>query len=272
MTLYADRMDTVQKILSHAGELARQYRNEGLAVSSKGLQDFVTQADKAVEDYLIRQLSGLYPDDLFLGEETSLTDRNGNMVAPTDCTRQTGIWVIDPIDGTTNYIQGMDYWCISVGYVVDGVVQLGCIFAPDRDELFHAVRGQGSYLNTQQLQMQTPAPGKAILGLGMSSRHPLPRYLEVIEYLIGHKIEYRRFGAGALMLAHAAAGQTDGYFEAHLNSWDATAGLLLVEEAGGICCDFFANNGLFEGSPIWVAAPGLYEENQAFLLPETTSV
>jgi len=266
MNSYANRMESLQQIVRHAGELACNYRNEGLAITSKGQQDFVTQADQAVEAYLTTQLSALYPDDLFLGEETGLTNRHGESVLSAECCPETGIWVIDPIDGTTNYIQGMDYWCVSVGYMVNGTVELGCILAPDRDEMFYGIRGQGSYLNNRKLQMQAPAPGKAIIGLGLSSRHPLSRYLDVIEYLIGHAIEYRRFGAGALMLAHAAAGQTDGYFEAHLNSWDATAGLLLVEEAGGLCCDFFADNGLFEGSPIWVASPGLYEENQSFLL------
>jgi len=254
MNRFAARMDSLREIVRAAGALAQQHRDAGLAITSKGRQDFVTQADKEVEEYLTGALSRLYPEDGFLGEEGGVVEGNE------------GTWVIDPIDGTTNYIQGMDYWCISVGYFVDGEVQLGCIYAPDRNEFFHAIKGQGSFLNDQRLQMQTPAPGQAVLGLGMSSRHPLSRYLQVIEYLIEHDIEYRRFGAGALMLAHAAAGQVDGYFEAHLNSWDGTAGLLLVEEAGGICCDFFANDGLHKGNPIWVASPGLYEQLQHFLL------
>lgn len=254
MNSYSARMETLMPIVRHAGVLAQQQRAQGLAISHKGRQDFVTQADQAVESWLVEQLDQLFPADGVLGEEGGFNPG------------AEGTWVIDPIDGTTNYIQGMDYWCVSVGYLVDGQVQLGCIYAPDRDEFFHAVRGEGSFLNGERLQITPPQPGAEIVGLGMSSRHPLSRYLEVIGHLVENAVEYRRFGAGALMLAHVAAGQVDGYFEAHLNSWDATAGLLLVEEAGGCCNDFFADNGLEQGNPIWVAAPGLYQQQAAFLL------
>lgn len=254
MNAYASRMDSLMQIVRTAGDLAQTRRASGLSIDRKSRQDFVTQADKEVEVYLTEQLQQRYPDDGILGEENGLL------------TGSEGTWVIDPIDGTSNYIQGMDYWCISVGYMVSGCVQLGCIYAPDRDEFFHAIKDEGSFLNGRQLHMQAPAPGQAMVGLGLSSRRPLKRYLDVIHYLITHDIEYRRFGAGALMLAHTAAGQVDGYFEAHLNSWDATAGLLLVSEAGGVCCDFYANEGLYHGNPIWVASKGFYEENAAFLL------
>lgn len=258
MTIYSARMAQLMPVVRLAGELAQQHRDAGLAITAKGSQDFVTQADKAVEDYLVGALNRLFPADAVLGEEGGF---NANSL-----TESEGTWVIDPIDGTTNYIQGMDYWCISVGYLVAGQVQLGCIYAPDRNEFFHAIRGEGCFLNGQRLTVEGPEPGAAIVGLGMSSRHPIQRYLDVIAHLISNDVEYRRFGAGALMLAHVASGQVDGYFEAHLNSWDATAGLLLVEEAGGVCCDFFADNGLQKGNPIWVAAPGLYQQQATFLL------
>ncbi|TBR43579.1 inositol monophosphatase [Marinomonas agarivorans] len=238
-------------IIREAGKLAQQFRNEGLKVEVKGRQDFVSQADVEVENFLREKIHVFFPNDGFLGEE-------GGLRHTTPDTEE-GVWVIDPIDGTTNYLQGMDYWCISVAYVKNDVTQLGFVYAPDKNEFFFAKRNHGAYCNEKVLSIVEPEKGQAIVGLGRSNRRPIEEYLTVLKELDKQDIEYRRFGAGALMLAHVALGIVDGYYEAHMNSWDALAGSLLIEEAGGKVNDFLANNGLLEGNLVCTAAPELWE-------------
>lgn len=243
----------LENAIREAGIRAQEIRKTGLSVTQKGRQDFVSQADLFVESELRKTILSLYPDDDFLGEESGLTKANNTLDG-------NGVWVIDPIDGTTNYLQKMDYWCLSIAYVVAGEIQLGFIYAPDRDEFFVAKRDKGAFLNNQRLTIQEPESGQAIIGLGRSNRRPLKNYLDVLHLLDQHNVEYRRFGSGALMLAHVASGQVNGYFEAHLNSWDALAGLLLIEEAGGRVPNFLTNNGLLEGNSVWTASKTLWEE------------
>ncbi len=129
-----------------------------------------------------------------------------------------------------------------------GELSLGIIYAPDRDEFFFAARGEGAYLNGRRLTLREPEPDAVVIGMGRSSRAPASDYARAINTLLDAGLEYRRFGAGALMLAHVAAGQLHAYYEAHMNSWDALAGMLLIEEAGGTCNAFLANAGLRRGN------------------------
>lgn len=241
-------------IIKEAGKLAQQFRNDGLKITTKGRQDFVSQADVEVERFLQAQIKALFPQDGFLGEEGGLQGEKHAIE---------GVWVIDPIDGTTNYMQGMDYWCISVAYVKQDIIEFGAIYAPDRNELFCAKKGHGAYLNEKKLNIVSPEPEQAIIGLGRSNRRPLQEYLDLLHQLDKLNIEYRRFGAGALMLAHVASGLVHGYYESHLNSWDALAGLLLIKEAGGKANPFLANNGLLNGNPVWAADQQLWHELEA---------
>ncbi|GAB3485619.1 inositol monophosphatase family protein [Marinomonas epiphytica] len=239
-------IDAVKEV----GLLAQTLRQEGLEVTVKGRQDFVSQADIKVEKLLKERILERYPEDAILGEESGLSLLSEGQ----------GIWVIDPIDGTTNYMQGMDYWCISVAYWVSGQVQEAYVYAPDKNEFYHAKKGQGAYLNGQVLSVKEPEQGQAIIGLGRSNRRPLDWYLQTLSVLDRNNIEYRRFGAGALMLAQVAAGYVHGYFEAHLNSWDALAGLLIIEEAGGKVSAFIQQaEQLTEGNYVWAATPDLWQ-------------
>jgi len=240
----------LESAIKKAGKRAQVIRQSGLSVTVKGRQDFVSEADVSVENELKEVIHALFPEDGFLGEESGL-------VLGTD-TKKSGVWVIDPIDGTTNYLQGMDYWCISVAYVINDVIQLGFVYAPDRDEFFFAQRGKGAYLNGASLTIQEPEKGQAIIGVGRSNRRPLPAYFDLLAVLDTNNVEHRRFGAGALMLAHVASGLVHGYFESHLNSWDALAGLLLIEEAGGRVPNFLENDGLLNGNPVWAASSQLW--------------
>lgn len=252
-----DEYQVLESAIKQAGQRAQTIRQSGLSVTTKGRQDFVSQADIAVEDELKQVIRSLFPEDGFLGEESGLIP-GANSTA-------SGVWVIDPIDGTTNYVQGMDYWCVSVAYVKNNEIQVGFIYAPDRDEFFIAKKGQGAYLNGARLTIHDAEKGQAIIGLGRSNRRPVQEYCDLILMLDKQNVEYRRFGAGALMLAHVSSGLVHGYFESHLNSWDALAGLLLIEEAGGRVTDFLINGGLLSGNSVWAASPQLWEELNLFL-------
>ena len=223
-------------LIRQAGAHAQALRDAGLQVDKKSRQDFVSQADLAVEQQIKGWLQAHFPQEGFLGEESGFAGD-----------AQT-VWVLDPVDGTTNFILGMDYWCISLARVCQGELTLGIIYAPDRDEFFFAGRGEGAYLNDQRLTLREPDPDAVVVGMGRSSRAPASDYAQAIATLLDAGLEYRRFGAGALMLAHVAAGQLHAYYEAHMNSWDALAGMLLIEEAGGKCNAFLANEGLRRGN------------------------
>ncbi|MBD3722429.1 inositol monophosphatase [Klebsiella pneumoniae] len=224
-------------LIRRAGAHAQALRDAGLQVDKKSApEDFVSQADLAVEQEIKGWLQAHFPEEGFLGEESGFEGND-----------QT-VWVLDPVDGTTNFILGMDYWCISLARVCRGELSLGIIYAPDRDEFFFAARGEGAYLNGRRLTLREPEPDAVVIGMGRSSRAPASDYARAIDTLLDAGLEYRRFGAGALMLAHVAAGQLHAYYEAHMNSWDALAGMLLIEEAGGTCNAFLANAGLRRGN------------------------
>ncbi|QUX94005.1 inositol monophosphatase [Marinomonas sp. CT5] len=253
-----DKYKVLESTIKKAGQRAQAIRQSGLSVTTKGRQDFVSQADIAVEDELKQVIRTLFPSDAFLGEETGgIQGCNPEL---------DGVWVIDPIDGTTNYVQGMDYWCVSVAYVKGNDIQMGFVYAPDRDEFFLAKKGQGAYLNGVRLNIHEPEVGQAIVGLGRSNRRPIQAYCDLILLLDKQNIEYRRFGAGALMLAHVSSGLVHGYFESHLNSWDALAGLLLIKEAGGQVTDFLKNDGLLKGNLVWAASPQLWQNLKSSLV------
>lgn len=229
-------------LIRQAGAHAQALRDAGLQVDKKARQDFVSQADLAVEQEIKGWLQAHFPEEGFLGEESGF---EGN-----DHT----VWVLDPVDGTTNFILGMDYWCISLARVCQGELSLGIIYAPDRDEFFFAARGEGAYLNGRRLTLREPEPDAVVIGMGRSSRAPASDYARAVDTLLDAGLEYRRFGAGALMLAHVAAGQLHAYYEAHMNSWDALAGMLLIEEAGERAMRFSPMRACGEATSCWPAA------------------
>lgn len=250
----AEQQHALCELIRQLGTEAQRLRDNGLRIDQKARQDFVSEADLYVEQQLKAWLHTHRPQDGFLGEESGLTEG------------EEGVWVIDPIDGTSNFILGMDYWCISVAYVRQNRIALGIIFAPDRNEFFFAEADQGAWLNDRRLTLTEPSPDAVVIGLGRSSRTPARHYTQTIETLLDEGIEYRRFGAGALMLAHVAAGQVHGYFEAHLNCWDALAGLLLIAEAGGVHNLSHPDANLLQGNPVWAACPGVQQRLAPLLL------
>jgi myo-inositol-1(or 4)-monophosphatase len=245
------RLRAGEAAIREAGALAARYYEgrAGLAIDRKGAQDLVSEADRACEELIVARLSTAFPEDGFLGEEGG--SRNLDAAA---------IWVIDPIDGTHNFLTGVPFWCVSIGLVVDGEAVLGLIYDPSADELFSAAEGLGASVNGTPIKVSGETDIKrARICVGFSYRRPYSHHVRTVEALLAAGCEYLRLGSGALGMAYAAAGRFDGYWEKHINSWDVAAGLVLIREAGGWVNDFLAGEGMTKGGEILAATPALVE-------------
>jgi myo-inositol-1(or 4)-monophosphatase len=221
-----------------------------LTVNDKSYNDFVTEVDLASEKEIIRVLKASYPDHAFLGEETGLSHQADN------------IWIIDPLDGTTNFLHGFPQYCISIALEEKGEITQAVIYDPNRNDLFTATKGQGAYLNQRRMRVSNKSKLKeSILGTGFPFRdfQHLPVYLKIFEEVVRGTSGVRRPGSAALDLAYVAAGWFDGFFEINLSKWDIAAGGLLVTEAGGIVSDFAEKDGWLESGNIVATNPKIYE-------------
>ncbi|MBX5481336.1 MAG: inositol monophosphatase [Myxococcaceae bacterium] len=218
-----ERFATMLEIARGAGSIAHGYfaRRGELAIEEKGVQDLVSVADREAEAFIRERIARRFPDDGFFGEE------GGEKAAR-------AMWVVDPIDGTTNFLRGLPHYGVSIAFVRDGITEMGAVFAPELGELYAARRGQGATLNGQPLRVTTTRRfAAALIGLGYSKKTPPDAYLETIRALFARDALYRLLGSAALMICQVAAGRVDAFFEAKLSAWDALAGLLIVREAGG---------------------------------------
>jgi myo-inositol-1(or 4)-monophosphatase len=249
----AERFEFGTALIAEAGEMALAYfeRRASLAVRSKGTQDLVSEADVEVERLIRDRLAARFPGDAFLGEESGRADVQGAV----------GIWVVDPIDGTQPFVSDLTSWCVSIGYVHEGRVEMGFLAAPARHEVFTGRRGHGATLNGRPIAVsRSTGLNDGLLCIGMSPRISADQIMAYVEPLLRRGVVYYREGSGALSLAYVAAGRLIGYVEAHLNSWDGLAGVALVEAAGGRVNDFLAGDALWKGGPIVATSPALYPE------------
>lgn len=232
--------------LAHeAGSLAMSYANnrERMATRMKGTQDFLTEADGAVETMLRSRLARIFPDDGFVGEE------GGGEGAE-------NLWIVDPIDGTANFARGDLQWCISIGFLHKMKPVAGIIHAPVLGETFAAREGAGASLNGRPIKVSGGIDMKAAaVEIGWSARRPFEEYVSLISKVGGMGASAKRSASGALGMCWVAAGRTDAYLELHINSWDVAAGIIIVTEAGGTVTDFFAGDGLADGNPILACSP-----------------
>ncbi len=192
-----------------------------LATQLKGPQDFVTAADKAAEAQLRRDLAARFPQDGFFGEETGGRTDAG------------ALWVVDPIDGTANFMRALPEWCVSLAFVAQGRVRIGVVYDAPFDIVYWAIEGQGAWADAAPLPAGPDTPLEQSLAiLGRSNRTGFSDYLAMLEALQGAGADHRRFGSAALGLVRVAQGAADAYYEASLNAWDALAGALIAREAG----------------------------------------
>jgi myo-inositol-1(or 4)-monophosphatase len=254
----AGRQKFAEALAVRAGQLALEMRSNLAPAEAKSAIDFCTEADRAVEKLVRGEIAAAYGESV-LGEEYG---QDGGTDAGS------GLWVVDPIDGTTEYIHGSGRWCVSLAFLRDGAIELGVIYEPVGKRLFSARAGQGASLNGAPIAVSHLAHGTApVVEFGWSERRSLDAYCDLLHMLVASRMEFRRRGSGALGLADVACGINDAYVELHINSWDAVAGILLVREAGGWTNDFLAGNGLTEGNLIMAATPELHRPLTA-LLPQ----
>ena len=243
-------MNVMIKAARKAGRgLVKDFREvENLQVSVKGAGDFVSRADREAERLIKEELRGARPTYGWLGEETGAE-------AGEDPTRR---WIVDPLDGTTNFLHGMPHWAISIALEHKGEVVAGVVFDAAKDEMFYAEKGQGAWMNqSQRLRVSGRArmiEGVFATGVPFGTMPGLGESLKDMARLMPQCAGVRRWGAAALDLAYVAAGRFDGYWERGIKPWDVAAGVVLVREAGGFV------NPLREGDPL-LGGAGLIAAN-----------
>ena len=238
-----------------AGIVAREAGQAGLAyfhgrdrlvVERKSLQNEVSAADRALETLIRGRLEELFPNDAFFGEEGGRAGRGD------------GLWVVDPIDGTACFVNGIPVWCVSIAFVVGRSIEIGVIYDPNSGELFAARRGGGATVNGRPIRASAATSfADGAVGIGYSTRTAPKPALDALTKLLDQGGMFQRNGSGALMLAYVAAGRLIGYYEPHINAWDCLAGIVLIREAGGWVNDFLKGDGLDAGAPILGSAPGV---------------
>lgn len=223
-----------------------------LKVQSKTYNDFVSDVDRAAEQAIIDVLKGAYPDHAFLGEES------GESAHKSD-----NIWIIDPLDGTTNFLHSFPQYCISIALQQKGVLTQAVIYDPVRNDLFTATKGRGAFLNDKRIRVTNRAKLQdSLIATGFPFRDftHLETYMAMLKDMIKKTTGIRRPGSAALDLAYVAAGWVDGFFEINLSAWDIAAGGLLVQEAGGIVGDFEGNESWLQTGNIVAANPKVFAQ------------
>lgn len=247
----AERQAFAVQLCRQAGELARGYfaDRSDLVVDRKGAQDWVSEADRNVETLIRKRLAEAWPDDGVYGEEH----------APTPGTSGFD-WVIDPIDGTTNFINGIPAWTIVLAGVANGRTQLGVMYEPNVDEMYVAQRGKGATLNGKSMQVASGIkPENGTIAAGYSNRVELANIVPVIAGIVETGAMFHRNASGALSIAYVAAGRLLGYLEEHMNAWDCLAGQLMVEEAGGRVEVQDADEMIRKGGRVVVGTPDTFD-------------
>ena len=235
--------------------LVKDFREvEALTVTMKGAGDFVSRADKRAEEIIEEELMAARPSYGFLGEESG--EKEGE-----DPTRR---WIVDPLDGTTNYLHGMPHWAVSIALEHKGQIVAAVVYDPAKDEMFYAEKGQGAWLNDSQ-RLRVTQRTKMIetvyaTGLPFAGSKYLPAALSDLGRLLPVCAGVRRWGAASLDLAYVAAGRYDGYWERGLKIWDIAGGVMLVREAGGLVEPIRAEQDLLNDGHVVAASGAVFEK------------
>lgn len=229
------------------------------AVTVKGAADYVTKVDVAVQEYMRKELKCLTPDVLLLSEEQENQDLDA----------QNAYWILDPIDGTTNLIHDYHMSAVSLGLCENGQITFGVVYNPFTEETFHAVRGQGAYLNGKPIHVSHREDfGACVIALGSSpyEKDKADMLFPLFQKVFMETADFRRSASAALDLCYVAAGRVDGYFEYNLKPWDYSAGALIIEEAGGRISDWEGHAlPYLQNASVITATPEIYEKLKAFL-------
>lgn len=249
-----DRFALAQKMAIEAGAVALAHFNarERLVIETKAdPHDVVSIADREVEDLIRTRIAAAFPADAILGEEYGVSSGTSDYT-----------WVVDPIDGTSPFVNGMPTWCISIAALHGEEIAIGVIYVPCNDELYAAADGMGATLNGKTLRLDASRTIRnAVTGIGANNHVAPATVASIVEKLLDAGGNFIRNGSGALMLAYVAAGRLVGYYEPYMHAWDCMAGYCLVKEAGGWHLPFpVEGDGLTKGSPVLAAAAGAVDD------------
>jgi len=234
----------IESIIKSAGEIMKQ-ELKNCDIHEKGRADFVTEADLKVQEYMFQKLQQSYPKIGFIGEEQEKNDFSA------ECQ-----WILDPIDGTTNYIYGYNFSAISLALKARNQIVWGAVYNPFTDEMFVAKRNEGAFLNGVRIQVSGKTTlADSLIAVGTTPYHKemADEVFDTIKKLFMIGLDIRRTGSAALDLAYVAAGRQEAYFERNLKVWDFAAGSLILQEAGGVICDLQKNPLQYEGNSDIVA-------------------
>ena len=236
-------------------------RLDSLTIQVKDRNDFVSEVDREAENQIIGILRKAYPNHAILAEESGLTDGDDFQ------------WIIDPLDGTTNYLHGFPQFAVSIALRHKGRLEQAVVYDPLSQELFTATRGAGATLNDRRIRVsnRTSLDG-ALLGTGFpfKAQHHLDTYLDMFRALFPRSAGIRRAGAAALDLSYVAAGRLDGFWEIGLSPWDMAAGLLLIQEAGGLSSDFSGGHNHLEHGNLVAGNPKVFADILKTIRPHIT--
>jgi myo-inositol-1(or 4)-monophosphatase len=245
-------LNTAVKAARKAGTIITRasFDVDKLTVRTKHQHDFVSEVDHAAEEAIIRTLKEAYPDHGFLAEESGYKDKQAEY-----------LWVIDPLDGTTNFLHGVPQYCVSIGLMHKGKPTQAVVFDPTRNELFTATKGAGAYLNDRRIRVsKVDKMEGALISTGFPFKviDHVDDYLRMLKNMMKATSGVRRAGAAALDLAYVACGRYDGFWEKGLSPWDMCAGALLIREAGGLVGDYEGNEGFLDKGEIVAANSKLF--------------
>lgn len=250
MTTLNPALNTALKAARRAGDMMIRASNNlsSIKIDSKAFNDFVSDVDRQAENIIIDILQDAYPHHRILSEESGIL---GNERAEFE-------WIIDPLDGTTNYLHGHPQYAISMALLEKGVLKEALVYAPERNDLYVASRGQGALLNNRRIRVSNRTDlNHALIGTGFPvvNQSMLDTYLAILKDFISKTSGARREGAASLDLCSLATGRFDGFFEFNLKPWDIAAGALIVQEAGGIVTDMAGNDNWLQSGDIVAANP-----------------
>lgn len=247
-------LNTALDAAADASRLLLEYfGRRDLEVEAKQANDFVSEADRASEETILTLIGERHPEHAILSEEAGWGGVDGSDY----------VWVVDPLDGTTNFLHGLPVWAVSIGCLKDRVPQVGVIAEPVTGKVFSGALGEGAWCNDQRLEVsKREGLDAAFLATGFpfKAKDALPLYLDLFASVFRRARAVRRTGAAAIDLAYTAAGTYDGFFEFELSPWDLAAGALLIEEAGGRISDLDGGEGFLNTGSVLAGTPGTWRD------------
>jgi myo-inositol-1(or 4)-monophosphatase len=239
-------------IAAEAGNFIRTERQhfQANSVEVKSFNQLVSYVDKTAEEILVKGLSAALPEAGFITEEKTIATQNKEWM-----------WVIDPLDGTTNFIHNLPVYSVSIGLLKNNKPMMGIVYEVNKDEMFYAWNGGGAFLNGQPISVKTNADlGKSLLATGFPyyDYQQMDAYLDTLKYFMKNTQGMRRMGSAAIDLAYTACGRFDAFFEYGLSPWDVAGGICLIEEAGGVIADFEGGNNALFGRSIMGSSEALF--------------